>query len=130
MKLVVDTSIIIDALRGGKRWNMLFSKVEKEMELFLPTAVVFELYSGLSTRNKNVEKKIRVMLKYFQRVDLTERIAQHAGILFQDAREGVSLADYVIAATAYEIGAEVVTLNKKHFEKILGVRIYDFENEI
>lgn len=130
MKLVIDSSILIDKLRDGKQWDMFVSAVEKGAELLLPTAVIFELYSGSSTRRGRVEKKIRLMLKFFQRVDLTEGIAKHAGMLFRDAKERVSLADYIIAATALEMGAEVVTLNKKHFEKIPGVRIFDFENEI
>lgn len=130
MKLVIDTSVIIDTLRGGKQWDTYFSAIEKEAELFLPTAVIFELYSGLSTRSAKIEKRIQLIPTYFQRVDLTERIAKQAGKFFRDAKERVSLSDYIIAATAIEIGAEIVTLNRKHFEKIPGARIYDADNEI
>ena len=130
MKFIIDTSLVIDKLRGGSRWDTFLRVVEKDAELFLPTVVIYELYSGQSTKQQTIRNKIQDLVKFFQRVDLTGTVAKRSGELYRDAKEHFSLADYVIAATAMELGAEVVTLNKKHFEKISGVRIFDFENEI
>ena len=46
MKIIVDTSILIDNLRGGDKWNKFQEKVDEDSEIFLPTIVVFELFLG------------------------------------------------------------------------------------
>ncbi len=126
MKVVVDTSIIIDNLRGGPNWERFIKYKISEAELFIPTVVIIELYSGTSTRDPQKVKKMIQTLAYFRRIVLTEEIAKRAGEIFRDGEKHLSMGDYIIAATAIEIGAEVATLNTKHFKKIPGVRIYDF----
>lgn len=47
MKLIVDTSILIDYFRGGSIGDQLFNKTEEEKAgLYIPTVVIFELFSG------------------------------------------------------------------------------------
>lgn len=129
MKLVVDTSIIIDNLRNGPNWKRFLKHMSPEDELFIPTVVIVELYSGASTKDGRLVKKMNKTLSYFQRVLLTEDIAKRAGEIYRDGEKHFSLGDYIIAATALNMGAEVVTLNEKHFRKIPGIRIYDFDND-
>jgi predicted nucleic acid-binding protein len=124
MKLVIDTSVLIDYLRGGSKWEELLSKFEKNDELYLPTIVIFELFSGGSTSNPENSKKITDFLKYFQKIDLTERIAKRAGVLFRDVNKNLGAPDYIIAASALELNATLVTLNKKHFEQITNLSLY------
>lgn len=125
MKVVIDTSVIIDTLRGGKQWEKFIKSDRSELEAYIPTVVIVELFSGTSTKEERMKKKIEEILVYYQKIDLTENIAKIAGKLYRDNKMPISLGDYVIAATALEIGAEIVTLNRKHFGKIPGVRIYD-----
>jgi len=124
MKIVVDSSIIIDYLRGGKKWDDFIDSVERNTQLFLPTVVIFELFSGSSTRNGRKLQKMIAFIREFQRIDLSENIARVAGELFRDAKIKIQAADYIIAASALEIGGAVVTLNKKHFQQIPGISIY------
>ena len=60
--------------------------------------------------------KINTLLKNFQRVELSESIAKRAGVLFKDVNRNLGAPDYIIAASALELNATVVTLNKKYFE--------------
>lgn len=125
MKLIVDTSILIDNLRGGTVLYSILDEIEKEnAELVLPTIVVFELFSGKSTQEKLIEDKINKLLKNFQRVELSEKIAKRAGELFRDVNKNLSAPDYIIAASAIELNATVITLNKKHFEQIATLNLY------
>lgn len=124
MKLVIDTSIFIDKLRGGKRWDDFFNGLDDTVELNLPSIVIFELFSGLSSRKAQISLKISSFRKFFNEIDLTSEIARRAGEINRDTPGNLDLPDYIIAATAMEIGAQVVTLNRKHFEKIPGVSIY------
>ena len=122
MKLVVDTSIIIDKLRGGGKWDGLVAELKKkDAEFLLPSIVIFEIFSGQSSKDKRTINKITGLLSYFRLVDLTSEIAQKAGEIYRDNDSTLGVADYVIAATAMEVGAQVVTLNQKHFRKIPGL---------
>jgi len=125
MKLVVDTSVLIDKLRGGRKWDDFLENLEEGAELYLPSIVVFELFSGLSTKKIQVSSKIFNFRKFFSEIDLTFEIAKRAGEMNRDIAGNLDLPDYIIAATAMEIGAQVVTLNNKHFQKIPGVGVWE-----
>ncbi len=127
MKLVIDTSILIDYLRGGTLWEELVRNLKKDTEIYLPTIVMFEIFSGKSTSNPKIAKEINNFLAYFQRIELTEDIAKRAGELFRDVNRNLGAQDYIIAASALELNATVVTLNKKHFEQIANLNIYPLQ---
>jgi|SRR3989344_5598277 len=124
MKLLVDTSILIDNLRGGKQLEIFLNSINEDDILYISSIVIFELYSGLSSKKAVVFKKIFEFKKYFKIVDLDWDIARRGGEMNRDLNVELDSPDYLIAATAQEIGALVVTLNKKHFEKIPGLQIY------
>ena len=125
MKLVFDTSILIDKLRGGSQWDDFLEGVdEDDIEIYLPAVVAFELFSGKSSADPQIFRKIVNITKLFQLVDLTWGIGKRAGEIYRDDISTLQVPDYIVAATALEIGASVVTLNKKHFSKIAGLFIY------
>lgn len=125
MKVVFDTSILIDYLRGGRIGEELFDRIEKQnAQLFIPTIVIYELFSGNSTKNSSVRIKITKMIQDFKRIELTEEIALMAGKLYREIGKQVGTQDYIIAASALSMGASVLTLNQKHFEQILELDIY------
>lgn len=126
MKLLLDTSIVIDKLRNGYMWDTFWQKADHEHELYLSSVVIFELFSGKSTRRTETVRKIDSLLAYFQIIDVNRAISQRAGEIYRDLKIVLQVPDYIIAATALDIGAEVVTLNRRHFAKIPGIRIYDF----
>jgi predicted nucleic acid-binding protein len=56
---------------------------------------------------------------------VTDSVARRAGChlrQFRRSHPGIDLADYLIAATAEEEGAELATLNVKHFPMVEGLR--------
>lgn len=124
MKVVVDTSIIIDYLRGGTKWEEFIADTDEDIELFLPTVVFFELFSGTNTKNPNKKQDMLDFVKKFHKIDLDEQIGTKAGELFRDLKKNLQVPDYIIAASALSIGASVLTLNKKHFQQIPGLEIY------
>ncbi len=124
MKLLVDTSVLIDHLRGGKTWKKVVVESGEDLKLFVPTIVIFELFSGQSTRDSSIVVKIYQLLANFQRIELDENIAKIAGELFRDLKKHIQISDYIIAATALSTNATVLTLNRKHFEQIPGLAIY------
>lgn len=122
MRLIIDTSILIDYLRGGMKWEQFLTEIEEDIELFLPTVVIFELFSGKSSRVN--EKAIIRFVGHFKKVDFTETIAKRAGELYRDINQNLEVPDYIVAASALEIGGIVVTLNKKHFKEIPHLKLF------
>lgn len=125
MNYIFDTSIIIDALRQNKKAREVFKKFDNNNDhLFVPTIVGFELFSGKTSSDKNQITKINKLMSYFTEVDLTWKISKLAGEIYRDDTKSLEVPDYIIAATAMEIGAQVVTLNKKHFNQIPNLMLY------
>lgn len=124
MKIVIDTSILIDYLRGGNAWHNFLMGVEQDAQLFLPTIVVYELFSGKSSKKALVSEDIFVLIKKFKKIELDAAIAKRAGELYRDLGIHLGAQDYIIAASAFSIDAAVLTLNTKHFEQIPNLRLY------
>lgn len=125
MNYIFDTNIIIDALRKDKKAREVFKKFDNNNDhLFVSSVVGFELFSGSSSKDAVQRKNIESFMKYFTEVDLTWKISKHAGEIYRDDIKGLDVPDYIIAATAMEIGAQVVTLNKKHFNQIPNLMLY------
>lgn len=125
MKLVIDSSILIDYLRGGTKWQDFLNEVPRNAELFLPVIVIFELFSGKSTKKTSVTKQISGLIKEFIYIEFSDTIAVKAGQLSRDIGYHIDPTDYIIAASALDLGATVVTLNKKHFSQIPGLPLFD-----
>jgi predicted nucleic acid-binding protein len=125
MKVIVDSSVFIDSLRGGRKGDAIFDGIEKEnAEMLIPTVVIFELFSGQSTKDPVIKKKITALIRNLKRVELTEEIAMRAGELYRQFGKRIGVSGHIIAASALEIGASIATLNKKHFEQIPHVSLY------
>lgn len=111
-RLIVDTDIIIDALRGHDKALQFLEEYEAIISLSAMT--LMELYAGV--RDKEKEKTAQVCGLY-EVIDVTASIATRAGEFRQ--RYGKSHAsgfvDCILAATAVETGAMMMTLNKKHY---------------
>lgn len=127
MNFVFDTSILIDKFRGGEKFGTFISGiVNPNTRIYLPSIVQFEIMSGKSTRDKEIFRRITAFFDKMEKIDLTENISRRAGFLYRDLELKIGVVDYIVAATALEINAQVVTLNKKHFSQISGLLLYPF----
>ncbi len=126
MRLLLDSSVIIDALRLKANTINYLKKIEsKDAKLFVSAVTAFEIYSGSSSANTDEKKLIKKLMGYFEVVDLSWSIGKLAGELYRKTTSKVETADYLIAASAIEVGAQIVTLNKKHFQKMPKIKLYE-----
>ncbi|MEX0973160.1 MAG: type II toxin-antitoxin system VapC family toxin [Solirubrobacterales bacterium] len=121
MKLL-DTSVAIDHLRGSPPAVDLLSGLIEVGEPLLASEVVrFELLAGVR------EKEIDALEQFFSAVSwvpVGEEIARAAGSLAQRHRRshsGIDAADYLIAATALLLEADLLTTNVRHFPMLAGL---------
>jgi predicted nucleic acid-binding protein len=125
--IVIDSSVIVDFLRAGKKQETQFVRLAGESEENLVVSIVThtELYSGRSVwESKKALEDLEVVLSQMTIVGIDTALSKVAGKLV--ARYGMSLADAVIAATTIEQKALLATLNRKHFKMIKGLELYRF----
>jgi predicted nucleic acid-binding protein len=119
---LLDTSVAIDHLRGAPpAVDLLSGLIEAEEPLLASEVVRFELLAGV--REKEVEA-LEQFCSALSWVPVGEEVARAAGSLAQRHRRahgGIDDADYLIAATALLLDAELLTTNVRHFPMIAGL---------
>lgn len=114
--IVVDTSILIDHLRGDERaLDVLTGALQDRQRLFGSVMTKVEVLAGVRDRE---ERSTRRLLDLLEWVPVTDPIAERAGELartYLRSHPGVDPVDHVIAATTEHLGAELWTRNSKHF---------------
>lgn len=122
MKLL-DTTVAVDHLRGFEpAVGLLKRLVEDEEAIFASEVVRFELLAGV--RDDELEA-LEAFLSALTWVPLDEGVARTAGMLaraHRKAHSGIDDVDYLIAATAIVLDAELLTTNVRHFPMLEGLR--------
>jgi predicted nucleic acid-binding protein len=116
---LLDTSVAIDHLRGLPEAITLLSGLIEADELLLASEVVrFELLAGV---RKGELEALERFLSALSWVPVSEEVARAAGALAQRHRRshsGIDDVDYLIAATALLLEADLLTTNVRHFPMI------------
>ncbi len=111
--LLLDTDVFVDHLRGARRLAVKSERVAYSV------ITRCELFAGRGTD----EEKVRTLLSPFREIGVDRAVAEHAGRLRRTS--GVRTPDALIAATALEHGLQLVTRNRRDFERIEGLRWRD-----
>jgi len=124
-RYLLDTSIVIKYLKGTPEVVELIDSLEGEV--FSSYLVLAELYEGIFRSKNEVEQKI---LEYFSTFDLVfgldETISKEFGKIRAELKQKGTIIediDILVAATCLANDLTLVTLNKKHFERIKGLKI-------
>jgi predicted nucleic acid-binding protein len=116
MILVVDTSVLIDHLRGVERASHVLLDAEQAgFELWSVTVVRTEVLAGL---RRGEEARTHALLDALRWQDVTREVADRAGELarrYLRSHRSVDTIDYLIAAATEELGGRLLTQNVKHF---------------
>jgi predicted nucleic acid-binding protein len=120
---VLDTSVAIDHLRGAEAAVDLLTGLVDHGEAIVASELVrFELLAGVRDREVDPLERFFAALSW---IAVDEDIARVAGSLarrHRRAHSGIDDADYVIAATAIVLDAELLTTNVRHFPMLEGLR--------
>lgn len=130
IKLIVDTDIIIDYLKGVKPARELFKS--KDIVIYCSILSKKELLSkaGLSDSER---KKIMNLISRLKVLKIDNDINQKYMLLINRYGERQSsIVDYLIAATAWAKNLPLLTRNIKHFKKIKEIKlspVYEYDDE-
>ena len=118
--LLLDTDVLVDFLRGHDK---AVSYVKEQAErVVLSTIVLAQLYAGVKTDEELA--KLDRFASLFPVADVTRGLARQGGLYKRDYHRthGVGLADAIAAATAESEGAELATLNTRHYPMFKGLK--------
>ena len=112
---LLDTDILIDFLRGREEARAFMGRYEAAAEPPLISVVsVTELWAGM---RHGEERATSALLSALRKIPLSEEIAFAAGNMLRTYRRshGTELGDALIASTAVELSATLITRNVKHY---------------
>ncbi len=117
--ILLDTDVLVDFLRGHEKAVAFVKKFSSR--IILSPIVIAELYAGVKGDTERTVLDNFVSL--FRVVPLNAEIAKIGGLYRRDygKSHGVGLADAILAATAEAEGAELRTLNVKHYPMFSGL---------
>ena len=124
MRLVLDTSVLIDHLRGRPQaaTEIIPSAIARGDELWSSYVVRAEVLAGMRGAE---ETATRDLLRLVSWVEVDEAIAEAAGALgrrFLRSHPGIDVADLIVAALAQALDAELLTTNLKHYPMFEGLQ--------
>lgn len=110
---VVDTTVLVDILRGHQPAITWAERIQRRLVASEVTRI--EILRGLRSHERGAAERAFAALRW---VDVDESIARRAGDLgrrWRKSHRAISLADLIIASTAFELDAELATSNLRHY---------------
>ncbi|MFZ4623040.1 MAG: type II toxin-antitoxin system VapC family toxin [Rhodoferax sp.] len=115
-RLVLDTDIVIDLLKKVPAVVARFLDLAASQTTFLASPIVVaEIYAGAFEREY---KDIESFFSLCQRIGMDSDTGRLAGLYanrYGKAFQGISLEDYLLAATARTYRCPLWTRNRKHY---------------
>ena len=127
----LETSFIIDFFRGDKEAIKKMDKIGEEDNVTIASPSVMELISSVVLSEKPIEEKNKIL--EFLSDFLILPFGKVEGILAGEIEGKLTLSGNIIGSVDIMIGAiakcnseDLVTRNKKHFERIDGLNIISY----
>ena len=130
MKRLLDTSVLVDILRGDESVSARF-RASSPTQLVVSAISTGELMTGAAlARNTHRELfSVDLLLRPLRELPLDAKTARRAGLLnvmLRRAGTPIGTSDRLIAATALEHDAVVVTSDVRDFMRVPGLIVEDW----
>lgn len=118
--IVLDTSVLIDVLRGDGAAVEFASSLEEAPTCSEVSRV--EVLRGLRTQERRPAERLFAALRWFPVDEAVARRAGELGRSFRASHRAISTPDLVVAATAQLLDARLATGNVRDFPMFKGLR--------
>jgi tRNA(fMet)-specific endonuclease VapC len=129
--IILDTDVIIRGERGTFDLNRWLDS-RKDEEIQIAAITVAELWHGVerasSAYRGERQDYIRKIVSLVKVLPYTEATAfMHARIWAALESSGTMIGSYdlIVAATALERGGAVATFNRRHFDRVRGLKVIE-----
>ena len=123
---LIDTSILIDYFRKSKKSNSILIKLYDQGYDFSISAITeYEIYSGSTPPQIDFWSELLNNVKVLPFDQLAAKTAVDINNTLKRSRNQIAIADLFIAATAIINNLPIVTLNRKHFDRIERLQIVE-----
>ncbi len=115
-KICLDSDILIEILRTNQDVKDQLSELNSN--LYTTPINIFEVWGG---RSKKDEEGVKKLINSLKKIDLDELSALKAGdmqIELKNSGELIDFRDLFIGAVCIQNNIELLTNNKKHFERL------------
>jgi predicted nucleic acid-binding protein len=128
-RLLIDTSILIDHLRKPQKDKTIFYQLTFHYDYLISSITEFEFSVGSTPRNRQYTKELLTKIPV---LPFDSACVETATEIYRDLKtknQLISLPDIFIAATAITHDLRLLTLNRKHFERIENLKLYTTEED-
>ena len=117
MRWVLDTSVLIDHLRGRPKAavELIAGAIERGDELWSSQVVRAELLAGMRQSEEAATRDLMRLMTWADVDESTSEAAGELGRIYLASHSGIEVADLIVAALTLELDAELKTVNVKHF---------------
>lgn len=119
-KILIDTNIFIDHLRGYTPAVDFFSSLSQKEVLF-SAITESELLAGSINQSTEKRELLLQFLEQWTKISVDNPLAVTAGDLSRVYK--MDIPDAIIAASALQEGSVLITRNIKDFQKIKGLKV-------
>lgn len=124
MRLVLDTSVLIDHLRGRPEaaTEIIPNAIARGDELWSSQVVRAEVLAGMRTGEESATRDLLGLITW---ADVDESLSEAAGAFgrrFLASHSGIDIADLLVAALVEQLGGELKTTNVRHFPMFKGLK--------
>lgn len=113
---IVDTTVCVDHLRGHDAARSLMESLLNEEDPVVGSELTrYELLAGTRPRDAEAVERLLTALEW---APVTEDVTREAALLsrrYRRSHAAIDDIDYLIAATAMVLEAELLTTNVRHF---------------
>jgi predicted nucleic acid-binding protein len=120
---LVDTSVLIDYLRGEKSAADLLERERTIEPLHASEITRLEVLAGMRSSEEEETQDLLATLDWHP---VDREISERAGALGRQwlpSHHGIDAADLAIAATTISVGARLLTRNVRHFPMFEGLQL-------
>ena len=115
--MVLDTSVLIDHLRGRSRaaTELIPNAIDRGDELWSSYIVRAELLAGMRAGEEGPTRDLMRLISWSEVDESLSEAASALGRRHLRSHPGIAVADLTVAALAQHLDADLKTTNLKHF---------------
>jgi predicted nucleic acid-binding protein len=122
--VLLDTSVLIEYFRKkDKAKTVLFEYMRSGIALKVSAVTEYELYAGVAEKHKAFWRELLAHVEVVPFASHHAHKAVELDLALKRDRKQLAIADLFIAATALGESLPIVTLNKRHFERVEGLNV-------